>query len=82
VAGPFKGDGVALLQMVYKNQGLPLAIRMNAAAMAAMYERPTAVIMKEVASDMAPEAVDARIRELMKRVLPGPTIEATLHEQD
>jgi hypothetical protein len=31
---------------------------------------------------MAPEAVDARIRELMRRVLPGPTIEATLDEQD
>jgi hypothetical protein len=44
---------------------------MNAAAMAAKYERPTAVIMKEVPSDMTPEAVDARIRELMKRVLPG-----------
>jgi hypothetical protein len=33
-------------------------------------------------SGMAKEAVDARIRELMKRVLPGPTIEATLDEQD
>ena len=40
------------------------------------------MIMKEVPRDMAPEAVDARIRELMKRVLPGRTIEATLDKQD
>jgi hypothetical protein len=50
--------------------------------LAAKYERPTAVIMKEVPRDMAPEAVDARIRELMKRVLPERTIEATFDKQD
>lgn len=81
VPEPFKGDGVALLQMVYKNEALPLAIRMNAASMAAKFERPTAVIMKEAPSDMAPEAVNSRIRELMRRVLPGgPTIEGTVDE--
>jgi hypothetical protein len=31
VSEPFKGDGVALLQMVYKNEALLLAIRMNGA---------------------------------------------------
>jgi hypothetical protein len=82
IVEPFQGDGVALLQLVYKDPRQPLNIRMNAAAMAAKYERPTAVIMKEVPRDLAPEAVDARIRELMKRVLPGPTIEATLDEED
>ena len=36
---PFKGDGVALLQMVYKNEALPLATRMNAASIAAVEAR-------------------------------------------
>jgi hypothetical protein len=83
IVEPFQGDGVALLQLVYKDPRQPLSIRMSAASLAAKYERPTAVIMKEVPSDVAPEAVDARIRELMKRVLPGPTtIEGTIDEQD
>ena len=82
IVEPFQGDGVALLQLVYKDPRQPLSIRMNAASLAAKYERPTAVIMKEAPRDMAPDVVDARIRELMRRVLPGPTIEATLDEQD
>ena len=63
---PFEGDGVALLQLVYKDPRQPLSIRMNAASLAAKYERPTAVIMNEAPSDMAPEAVYFRIRELMQ----------------
>ncbi len=41
---PFQGDGVALLQLVYKDPRQPLSIRTNAASLAAKYERPTAVI--------------------------------------
>jgi hypothetical protein len=48
---PFEGDGVALLQLVYKDPRQPLSIRMNAASLAAKYERPTAVIMNEAPSD-------------------------------
>ena len=51
---PFQGDGVALLQLVYKDPRQPLNVRMSAAAMAAKYERPTAVGVKEAAS-MPPE---------------------------
>ena len=49
--------------------------------MAARYERPVMTIVKEAPSDMAPEALNSRIRELMRRVLPvGPTIEGTVDE--
>ena len=40
VPDAFTGDGVAFLQTVYKDPKLPLAVRMDAAAKAARFERP------------------------------------------
>ena len=40
VPDAFAGDGVALLQTIYKDPKLPLGIRMDAAAKAARFERP------------------------------------------
>src|SRR5262249_33578862 len=36
----FQGDAVALLQLIYKNEGLPVELRFEAAKAAAPYERP------------------------------------------
>jgi len=36
----FPGDGVALMQLVYKNPELPIELRLEAAKCAAPYERP------------------------------------------
>ena len=69
VSEPFKGDGVALLQMVYKNEALPLAIRMNAASIAAKFERPVMTIVKEArpADEMSLDERRRRIEELLDR---------------
>ena len=40
VPDAFAGDGVAFLQVVYKNPSMPLAVRLDAAAKAARFERP------------------------------------------
>jgi len=37
----FDGDGVAYLQTVYRDPSVPLELRLNAAAKAARFERPT-----------------------------------------
>jgi hypothetical protein len=37
---PFEGDGVAFLEMVYRDPSLPLDIRIDAAKSAASFERP------------------------------------------
>src|SRR5262249_29435513 len=36
----FPGDGVALMQLVYKNPDLPMELRLDAAKAAASFERP------------------------------------------
>ena len=40
VPDAFAGDGVAFLQVVYKDPSMPLAVRLDAAAKAARFERP------------------------------------------
>ena len=40
VPDAFEGDGVAFLQTVYKDPALSLAVRLDAAAKAARFERP------------------------------------------
>ena len=37
----FPGDALALMQFIYKDTSLPLALRLDAAAKAARFERPT-----------------------------------------
>ncbi len=41
VPGAFEGDGVAYLQTVYRDPHQPTELRMDAAAKAARFERPT-----------------------------------------
>jgi hypothetical protein len=73
---PFEGDGVALLQIIYKDHAQPLNVRMSAAAMAAKFERPTMVMTKDIPPPMSSEKRDARIRELLSRAnLSAPTID-------
>jgi hypothetical protein len=49
----FPGDAVALMQCVYRDQSLPLPIRLAAATAAARFERPTlaATMVRDVTDD-------------------------------
>jgi hypothetical protein len=68
IAEPFEGDSVALFQLVYKDTSLPLAIRINAASLAAKFERPTMVMSKTVlVEEMSIEARRERVLELLGR---------------
>ena len=73
----FDGDGVAFLQTVYRNPGVAVEVRIDAAAKAARFERPTlsAVAMREMPkvrpdlSALSP-AEQAMLATLLRRVLP------------
>jgi acetyl-CoA carboxylase alpha subunit len=67
-----------LLQTVYKNEALPLAVRMNAASMAAKFERPVMTIVKDAGSSdsMSVEERRRRVEELMDRHRIGASIDA------
>ena len=69
----FDGDGVAYLQTVYRDPGLPVDMRIDAAAKSARYERPAlaALLTRDVTP--APQAVKLSLdysllepRELMQ----------------
>jgi hypothetical protein len=55
--------------MVYKNYALPLSIRMNAASIAAKFERPVMTIVKEArpADNLSPDERRRHIEELLDR---------------
>jgi hypothetical protein len=59
----FDGDGVALLQTIYRNPSIPMAIRIDAASKAARYERPSlmAVATKDLTPTAPVEIEDTRI---------------------
>ena len=68
----FDGDGVALLQCVYKNPAVAWDIRVDAARAAAPFERPK--LVAAAVRDVTPEARDpasrsARIAELLRKGL-------------
>jgi hypothetical protein len=67
VPDAFQGDGVAFLQTVYKDPTLALAVRLDAAAKAARFERPmlsASNVQVEAQPVMTAEERGARIREL------------------
>ena len=67
-ADAFKGDGVAMLQAIYKNPNFPAEMRMEAATRAARYERH------------ALTAVDATVREPTRYVVRVPVACKTTEE--
>jgi hypothetical protein len=66
----FEGDSVAFMISIYRNENLPLPIRMQAAAIAAPFERPklTAVdarlLLEEQNRYVVPDAAERLIAEL------------------
>ena len=70
----FEGDGVAYMQSVYRDPSFPLELRLDAAAKAARFERPTlaAVAMQQTPkaridlSALSPEERDSMIGLLRK----------------
>jgi hypothetical protein len=51
----FDGDGVAFLQVVYRDPGQPIEVRIDAAKAAARFERPQlAAVMTNDASNISP----------------------------
>ena len=73
VPDAFQGDGVAFLQTVYKNPALPLAVRLDAAAKAARFERPmlSASNVRVISSvaDLSDEELDAVVADADARLL-------------
>jgi hypothetical protein len=70
VPAAFDGDGVAYLQTVYRDPALPVDVRIDAAAKAARYERPTlaATLTRDITPiPPSPEATDRRIAELLRK---------------
>ena len=79
----FDGDGVAFLQTVYRNPGVAVEVRIDAAAKAARFERPTlsAVAVREMPkarpdlSALSP-AEQAVFATMLRRVLPASRLPA------
>jgi hypothetical protein len=76
--GVFDGDGVALMQLIYRDPNQDIALRLDAAKAAARFERPqlSAAIVKDITPlPSTPSAIDAAIAELLERASGGaPTI--------
>ena len=73
----FPGDAVSLLQCIYRDQSLPLDVRIDAAGKAARFERPTlaAVAVREmpkVRPDLSAlsSAEQVMLATMLRRVLP------------
>ena len=74
VPAAFDGDGVCYLQTVYRDPAQPTELRMDAAAKAARFERPTlaAVFSRDATPVPATQAAaDERIRALLQKGLGG-----------
>jgi hypothetical protein len=69
VPDAFAGDGVALMQVIYRDPSQPIELRLSAANMAARFERPTlgALAVKADLSHSSPADIDARIAELLAK---------------
>ena len=65
-AAPFKGDAHALLVMIYQDQTLPLAIRLDAAKAAIPFEKPELAVMS-LTADEVDASSDAALREAVAR---------------
>ena len=65
----FDGDGVAFLQTIYRNPSLELSMRIDAAAKAARYERPTTTNVRNVTSlaDLSDEELAAIKADALRR---------------
>ena len=80
----FEGDGVAFMQSVYRDPSFSHELRLDAAAKAARFERPTlaAVAVQQAPPpriDVSVLTADERrtLYQLMTRALGRPTIEAS-----
>jgi hypothetical protein len=60
----FEGDGVALMIAVYKDETMPLALRVQCAALAAPYERPRLNAMAVVTKNADDPGADPRFGKL------------------
>lgn len=71
----FEGDAHTLLMAVYKNQDLPLPIRLDAAKAAIKFEKPalqaTTVQHSNQIGDLTDEQLDAFILERARSAAPG-----------
>ena len=84
VPDAFEGDGVAYMQSVYRDPSFPQELRLDAAAKAARFERPTlaAIAVQQQPKahiDLSALTSDERrtLHQLMVRVLGRPTIEVS-----
>lgn len=73
VPNAFDGDGVAYMQSVYRDPAFPVALRLDAAAKAARFERPAlaATLTRDLTPPRDPAAMDARIAELLRKGMGG-----------
>ncbi len=69
----FQGNALALLQMVYRTQTLPLEVRIDAASKAIRFETPAlgATLVRDVTPPASPAELDRRITELLQKGLRG-----------
>jgi hypothetical protein len=68
----FEGDAVSLLQLVYRDPGMPWEVRIDCAKAACRFERPvlSAVATKDVTpASGTRQETDARIRQLLEKGL-------------
>jgi hypothetical protein len=68
----FDGDGVAFLQVVYRDPGQPIELRLDAAKAASRYERPAlaATLTRDMTPVPATQAEgDQRIQALLRKGL-------------
>ena len=67
----FQGNALALLQMVYRTQSLPLEVRLDAASKAIRFETPAlgATLVRDVTPPASPSELDKRITELLQKGL-------------
>ena len=64
-AAPFNGDAHALLVMIYRDQTLPLVMRLDAAKAAISYETPVLAAISTI--DEVDASSDAILREAVAR---------------
>ena len=70
----FDGDGVAYLQVVYRDPRQPVELRIDCAKAASRFERPAlaATLTKEIDSTPTdPDEIDRLLRERLERIRGG-----------
>ena len=69
----FQGNALALLQMVYRTQTLPLEVRLTPPARLYVFGTPAlgATLVRDVTPPAIPAELDRRITELLQKGLRG-----------